>query len=83
MKEMFMIAFVLSSPATGAEGNEASAYDAIQQASYKQSGLENMINNYVQRQLKYVPQKVQDIVGNSFLVGKIITERKVEYTWTF
>lgn len=83
MKELFVLAFIVSTPSIGNTGNENDAYKAVSEASYKQSGLENMINNYVQKELRHVPKELQTVVGNSYLVGKMIVERKAVYTWNF
>lgn len=82
MKELFVLAFIFTAPASP-NGDEGNAYGAIEQASYRASGLENAVNNYVQQQLKFVPKEVQQIIGNTFLVGKMIQEQKVSYHWTF
>lgn len=75
--------FMLTAPATGAAGDEGEAYRSAALASYKQSGLETMVDSYVQRQLKHVPQTVQDVAANTFLVAKTIQERKITYKWSF
>lgn len=83
MRELMVMAFILSAPATSTAGNEGDAYHAVAEASYKQSGLENMVNKYLEHQLKFVPKELQTVVGNSFLIGKMIQERKATYTWTY
>lgn len=83
MKELMVLAFIITAPATGASGTEEDAYKAIAEASYKQSGLENMVNHYVELQLRHIPKQVQTVVGNTFLIGKMIQERKASYTWTY
>ena len=83
MKELFVLAFILSAPSTSTAGMEGDAYSAIMNASYKQSGLENIVNDYTQHELKKVPKEIQVVAGNIYLVGKVIQERKVSVNWSF
>lgn len=83
MKDIMLAAFILSAPATSTAGTEGDCYHAIAEASYKESGIEDTVNVYFQRQLKHIPKDVQIVVGNSFILGKMIQERKASYTWTF
>lgn len=83
MKELFIYTFILTAPATSLAGNEGDAYRAVAEASYKQSGLENEINKVIELQLRHVPKEIQKVASNSYLVGKMIVERKASYTWTF
>ena len=83
MKELMVMAFVLSAPSTSHAGMEGDAYTAIMNASYKASGLEAMMSAYGEKQLKKVPKELQVIGGDIYLVGKIVQERKVTVNWSF
>lgn len=83
MKELFITAFIITAPLQSNASNENAAYQSIAEASYKQSGLETMVNAYIQKKLKNVPEEVQRVASNSFLLGKMIYERKATYTWSF
>lgn len=83
MKELFIGIFIMTAPMTSNAGNEQDAYHAAAEASYKESGLEDMVNHYVEKQLKHVPEVVKTTVGDVFLVGKTIQERRLSYTWSF
>lgn len=83
MKELMLLSFILSAPATGAGGDEGEAYRHVAEASYKASGLEAEVNRIVEAELRNVPDSVKRTVSNVFLVAKTIQERKVSYTWSF
>jgi len=83
MKDLMVMAFILSAPATSTAGIEGDCYHALAEASYKQSGIEKNVNRYIEHQLKFVPKEAQTIVGNSFLIAKMIQEGKVSYTWIY
>jgi hypothetical protein len=77
-----LIAFLLF-PSISLADQYGGALDAVQQATLKQTGLENMLNNYSQEQLKHIPKSLQTIGGNLFIIGKIIHDRHAEIKWEF
>ena len=83
MREVFLITFFMTAPASGGNSNEHDAYHSTALASYKASGLESDVDRFVQKELKNVPKNIQTIASNIFLVGKTIQERKITYEWSF
>lgn len=80
MNSVFVVAFICaySLQTNGAQEQEALRYSS--EAFYKQSGLQDMINNYVN---KKVPKELQNVAGNVFLVSKMVQEQKITVSWSF
>lgn len=83
MNQLFIFSFFLAVPLTAHAGNEQDAYNAIAQASYKQSGIELMVNQLTEKELKKVPNDLKFFAGNMFLIVKTLQERKVTIAWKF
>ena len=80
----FMLAvFIVTAPMTASADMEQDAYRHVALASYKQSGAEQVVERYVEKQLKKVPEPIKATVSNTYLIVKTIQDRKVTYTWSF
>lgn len=83
MKELLVLGFLITTPLSAQASPDQAALSAASQAFYKSSGIETMVNDYVQRQLKHVPENVKIVVGNTALVVKCVSEKRITYQWTF
>lgn len=83
MKLLLASTFILTAISKSNAANEQDAYNSAALASYKQSGLEKMVDAYVEKELKRVPQELKVFVSNTYLIGKTVHDRKMTYTWSF
>lgn len=83
MKNLLTVTFILTAAAQSNSAEEQEALRHAALASYKQSGMEVMVDTYVQDKLKRVPDTIKLAVSNTYLLVKTIQDRKVTYTWTF
>jgi hypothetical protein len=59
---------------------ENDARSAIFQATYKQSGMEDGVSAFAERQ---VPESYKPVITKIVIFGKIIIQKKAEFKWTF
>lgn len=82
MKELMLFGFIVTGSMT-AQASSDQEQQALQNASiafYKQSGLEAAVQYKIDHD---VSEDTKQIVGNAFLLAKIIKERRIEYGFTF
>lgn len=82
MKDLMLFGLIVTGCAS-AQASSDQEQQALQNASiafYKQSGLEAAIQYKIDQD---VSEDTKQIVGNVFLVAKIIKERRIEYGFTF
>lgn len=77
--------FVLSTALTigvtrGPASDQQSAYKALIKATYIQTGMDKEAKALEKR---YVPKYIKEYGAWITLTGKIVTEKKVSYEWTF
>lgn len=80
---LFALSLLLTTSALGYDNNqdaESDAVKAIVTATYKQTGIEDNVNKYIN---DHVPKKYKDFTGNIVVVVKTAVSQKVEYNWTF
>ena len=59
---------------------EEDAKKAMLEATYKQTGVENNINKYIENR---IPKKQKEIAGRISIVVSTIITQKASYKWTF
>lgn len=83
MKILLVIGFIIFTCSTGNTADEQQAYKQATLAAFKQSGAEDMISKYVDKELKAVPEEIKVMVSNVYLIGKTIQDRKISHTWSY
>jgi hypothetical protein len=82
MKVLIIILVLFLVPKVHADA-ASDAMSHATDAAMKQSGLQKMLDDYSQKQLKNVPKELQLVVGNTALIVKIIQDHKISHTWEF
>lgn len=80
MKELLLFGFIVTSALSSEARPEQEALQNASIALYKQSGLEEVIQNTIDRQ---IPDDVKLIAGNILMITKTIKEQKISYAWSF
>lgn len=59
---------------------EQGAYTALMKATYIQTGLDKQANKL---EKKYVSKEVEKYAGWITLTGKVVSEKRIAFQWTF
>lgn len=81
MKILFTLFLLLSCTAAADKGNEEDAKKAILSAFYKQSGIEDNVNRFIEN--KIIPPEHKEMLGRVSIIVKTVVTQKVEATWSF
>lgn len=72
---------MFSSMAAASNPKEEDAKKAVLEAYYKQSGIEDNVNRFIEE--KVIPPKHKEMLGRITIIVKTVVTQKVEATWTF
>lgn len=80
MKELMVLGFIVTSCSQGHTAQEDIAFRTAARAFYKQSTVEDKVNQLVKKE---VPKEFQLVAGNTIWIAKALTERKITVTWSY